>query len=78
MLDQFAFDSSEDIAEALDAQEGIERALRTAIGDALAGDPERETTVLALIGASAHYRGLAFRAAERIARSGKEIHNDTL
>ena len=68
MLDQLTFDRSEEIAEALHEQDGLEAALIATLGDCLPADIEK--VVFALIGAQRHCRNRANALATNIARSG--------
>ena len=68
MLDQMTFDRSEDIAEALHEQDGLEHALIGYLDGKLA--PADEHVVLALIHGQRHCRMRAAHIAGAIARSG--------
>lgn len=70
MLDQITFDRSEEIADALHEQEGLERALIGYLDGKL--PPEHEHVVMALIVGQAHCRTSALHIARRIALSDKE------
>ena len=74
MLDQITFDQSEEIADALSAQAGLDAALMSALEPVLGRiSPDQETTIMALIEAQAHFRGIALAGADQISRSGAEV-----
>ncbi|MBA85228.1 MAG: hypothetical protein CML69_10885 [Rhodobacteraceae bacterium] len=68
MLTQMNFDRSEEIADALHEQKGLEDALLSLLSDLL--PPEKEGMIYALIDAQGHCRRRAMALAGHIARSG--------
>lgn len=68
ILPQFVFDRSEEIADALHDQAGLERVLIMLLADALPCDMEQ--VIFALIHAQGHCRVRAQELADQIARSG--------
>lgn len=69
MLDQMTFDRSEEIADVLDDQAGLERTLISYLSGRL--NPEDEQVAFALIHGMMHCRNIAMDRAGHIARSGK-------
>lgn len=70
MLDQLTFDRSEEIADVLNDQAGLERTLISYLTGRL--KPEDELVVFALIHGMKHCRNIALHCASGIATAGKE------
>lgn len=66
MLDQLTFDRSEDIAEALHEQAGLEVALIRTLGNHL--PPDIEMVAFSLVAAMGHCRARAGAVVDQIAR----------
>ncbi len=78
MLDfaQTGFNRAEEIADALDAQDGVQDALMEILPDALAApDARQERMVMALMGAMAHYRATAAALAQTLAQEASEAED---